>query len=494
MASHMSPASEDAQKKSGSRLLWIIPVSIVAVLAVVYFGGVAAFNLYFMPGTTLDGTDVSMRALSDVASQKTASLADFETHVTGNGIDLTVKGSDIDLAYDGTSYANDALSQINVWAWPYEVTQTRELTAEATSSFDATKLAGIIDPAVEQVKANAGEAGDAAISYDADEGRFTLDQATIPQHLDAAAVTEAVGAAIEAGQTEVQIGDDCLDVGDSLTKALDKANSYVAATLKLSLGGTDAYELTADKIASWVKLDDDLNATLDADAIADWCHGELSEALDSVGTKRSYTRPDGKECTVYDDRSNYNNDPYGSSVYGWSIDGEKAAEDIAAALEAGKATTLELPTLSEAEKFNPGGQDWGDRYIDVDITEQHARFYDGGELIWEADITTGQPSKHHDTPTGVWVIGANGGVKQEGDVNLRGPVDASGNPEWDSHVNFWIPVVRNLVGFHNCPWQGEFGGDIYTYYGSNGCIRMSYESADALYDLAQMGDTVVIHH
>lgn len=494
MASHMSPSSAGGEKKRVSRLVWIIPLSIVAVLAVVYLGGVAAFNLYFMPGTTLDGTDVSMRALTDVASQKSGSLADFSTHVTGNGLDLTVSGSDIDLTYDGDAYVADALSQINVWAWPYELTQRRQLSAEATMSYDSSKLSALVEPAVEKVRAAAGESKGAMIAYSSDKGSFVLDEASVPAHLDAAAVTEAVGAAIEAGQTEVELGDECLDVGDSIKTALDRANAYVGATLKLTLGGQDAYELDASKIAPWVKVDDELNVSLDTDAIADWCHGDLSKAFDTVGTKRTYTRPDGKECTVYDDRSNYNNDPYGSSVYGWSIDGEKAAEDIAAALEAGEAATLELPTLSEAEKFNPGGQDWGDRYIDVDITEQHARFYDGGKLIWEADITTGQPSKHNDTPTGVWVIGANGGVKQEGDVNLRGPVDAAGNPEWDSHVNFWIPVVRNLVGFHNCPWQGEFGGDIYTYYGSNGCIRMSYESADALYDLAQMGDTVVIHH
>ena len=42
-------------------------------------------------------------------------------------------------------------------------------------------------------------------------------------------------------------------------------------------------------------------------------------------------------------------------------------------------------------------------------------------------------------------------------------------------------------------WRSEFGGDIYTWWGSHGCINMDYEPARQLYDLTELGDAVVIH-
>ncbi|MDM8270426.1 L,D-transpeptidase [Thermophilibacter provencensis] len=494
MPSHMSsPQTPSPKKGGGKKALVAVPVTLAVVLGGAYFGGVYAFGQYFMPGTTLEGRDVSLKPLSEVAAEKDASYDGFETHVSGNGIDLTISASDVDLRCDGEAYAQSAISSVDPWAWPLEITRSHELTANESISFDRDKLVALIQPLIEQSAQAADATGASGITYNADQGAFVMSDDVVTQHLNLDAVVDRIASAFSARETEVTIGDECLDASDSLDAVLDAANAYLAATPELTLSGEKAYDLTKDMVASWVVIGEDLTVGLDEQAIADWCHGELSEKLDTVGTKRTYTRPDGKKFTVYDDRSNYNSDPYGSSVYGWSIDGEKTAQEIISCLKGGQPSTIEIPCLSTAASINPGGQDWPDRYIDVDIDAQHATFFDGGEVIWEADITTGQPSKHNDTPTGVWVVGANGGVMQEGDVNLRGPLDSSGNPEWDSHVNFWIPVVRNLVGFHNCPWQYEFGGDIYTYYGSNGCIRMSYESAEKLYDIVEMGDAVVIH-
>ena len=66
MASHMSvpPQSEKTEK---NKLVWIVPTVLLALFALVYLGGVVAFNFVFMPGTTLDGSDISLRAASEVS-------------------------------------------------------------------------------------------------------------------------------------------------------------------------------------------------------------------------------------------------------------------------------------------------------------------------------------------------------------------------------------------------------------------------------------------
>lgn len=492
MPTHMQPGKKARPGRKAGRRLWIVPVVILALLAVVYVGGVVAFGTFvFMPGTTLDSTDVSWRTVDDVAAEKSASLDDFSSHVTGNGLDLTIRGSEVGLVCDGESYARSAIGQLNAWAWPYELTQSRTISAEAGVSLDEDALSQIVDPAVEAVKQAASDGG-TGISYSADEGRFVLDEGAIAQHLDAAAVTEHVSEGLCQRQADIQIGDECLDVADSLTTALDTANSYVGATITLTLGGQHAYDITSDKIAEWVSVGDDLSVSLDTAAIDDWGHGELSQKLDTVGTERTYTRPDGATFTVSDGDAQY-----GRSTYGWIIDGGATAEQVAAAIQAGEPTTIDVPTLQTAAQVpTDGGQDWGARYIDVDLSAQHAIMYDeNGAVIWQADITTGQPNLGNATPTGVWAITNRKSRAVDGDINLKGPIDPdTGEPEWDSHVDFWLGVVGNLVGFHNAPWQSVFGGNIYTWNGSHGCIRMSYADGQALYDVARVGDTVVIHN
>lgn len=494
MPSHMSSAQRSPQPKKKRRgrvrVGAIVAIVIVAVLLVAYGAGVAVFGTtLFMPGTTLDGQDVSLRSVSDVASEKDASLDGLQTHVTGNGLDLTVSSSDIDLTCDGQSYASSALSQVNPWLWPYELTQERELTVETSTSYDRDKLLALIEPVIERSLEAASELGSTGVSYDAEQGLFVLDESVLALHLDADLVADSVVAGLEQGADTVQIGDECLADATSLSDAVDQANAYLAATVSLTLAGTHVADVTSDMIAGWTVIGEDLSVSLDSAAVEQWCRGELSDQLDTIGTARTYTRPDGATFTVSDTNPNYS-----ASTYGWSIDGGACAEQIMAAVQTGEASTVDIPALQSAAQVNPGGQDWGDRYIDVDLTEQHARFYDGGTLIWEAAITTGQPNLDQETPTGVWTITNRKAAAVDGEINLRGPIDPdTGEPEWSSYVDFWLGVVGNLVGFHNAPWQSVFGGNIYTYSGSHGCIRMSYADAQALYNVAQVGDVVVIH-
>ena len=75
-----------------------------------------------------------------------------------------------------------------------------------------------------------------------------------------------------------------------------------------------------------------------------------------------------------------------------------------------------------------------------------------------------------------------------------GPNDESGRPGWDTKVDFWLGVKGQEVGFHNAPWRSAFGGNIYKTGGSHGCINLSYENAQKLFDIAKDGDPIIIHY
>lgn len=486
MPSHFStPVEPEPTKGSHKKVALIATAAVAGVAAVVYLGGVAAFSTMFLPNTTLDGADVSLRPIEEVAAQKSASYDNVSTHVSGNGFDLTVSASDIDLALDGEAYVSSALGDTTAWAWPVEVFGTHTLTGTPEPSYDSQKLQDLISPTIESATQAAQSAGSAGISYDATSQRFVIDEGAVAAHVSPDAVAAKVVQSLTEKEAETTLDDSDLGTGTTLSQAADKANAYVSATQTLMLGTSNAYDLTAEKIAAWVKIADDLTVSLDTDAINEFCHGELTDLLDTAGTERTYTRPDGTSITVNDGAG-----AYGKSTYGWVIDGDKCAEAITAALETGTAGSVELPCIQTAATYTPGGQDWPDRYVDVDLTKQHAVFYDAGQVIWEADITSGQPNLGNETPTGVWTIQSG---LESGDINLRGPETEDGTLEWDSHVQFWMPFVRNIVGFHNAPWQSVFGGNIYTYNGSHGCVRLDYTPAQQLFSVIKLGDVVVVH-
>ena len=70
---------------------------------------------------------------------------------------------------------------------------------------------------------------------------------------------------------------------------------------------------------------------------------------------------------------------------------------------------------------------------------------------------------------------------------LRGALKPDGTYEYETPVDYWMRVTYSGVGFHDATWQRTFGGDVYTYRGSHGCINMSYSDAGQLYDLIQGG-------
>ena len=462
------------------RWLWLIPVVLLVLVAGAYLAGVAYFSDVFTPGTTLDGEDVSLLSYEQIAEEKSASLDDYELHASGSGLDLTVSAADIDLSVDGTSYVEDATADLSAWAWPLYLMSPQDLSAELTLSYDEDSLAEIVESAVGEVVTTTEST---SITYSSSQAAFVLEDGSSVDDLrvlSADKVCEVIGQAVLAQQTEVEIGDDCLDEADSaLADALDAANALLgAAGTTLSLEGTVVLEIDADQIAEWVVIGDDLSATLDEDAMTTWA-SEYVGALDTVGTERTYTRADGEVITV------------SGGSYGIVTNEAETVTTLIEVIESGAAQQIEIP-LRQSTGYTPdsGGRDWGNRYIDVDLTEQHVRMYDDdGTLIWESDCVTGDTTEGFDTPTGVYAVNSYKAMNQ----TLTGlDYDGDGEPDYISYVTYWIPFINNSFAFHDASWRSYFGGTIYQGNGSHGCINLPSDKAAELYELTQIGDVVVV--
>lgn len=458
---------------------------VLAVVAVVYLAGVAFFSGHFMPRTTLDGSDVSLRTPDDLASHLAADFSSYQLEVGGDGVSLTVGTQDIDYSLDAQAYYDSGLAQQSAWTWPVTSITGASLQSDLKQTFDEDKLASLVGAAVDAANASATQPQNASLSYDSSSKAFTVTPEQLGTAVDATSVLSEVENALSTMQSTLTLGDEALlrpaltADSDAMKAALDQANKVVAATQTLTANGTTVATVEADQIAGWVTVADDGTVSVDTDAIKSWTQGDLSTQLDTVGTTRTYTRADGKQVSV------------SGGTYGWNVDGAALAETLAANISAASAQTVEVPWKSQGAQWAQGTPDWGARYIDVDLAEQHARMYDeSGSLIWESDFVSGNTSQGHPTPEGVYAINSYKGTNQ---TLLGLDENHDGQPDYKSHVDYWMPFIDNLVAFHDAPWRSRFGGTIYQTNGSHGCVNLPSSKAVDLYNITQVGDVVVVH-
>ena len=376
------------------------------------------------------------------------------------------------------------MSKVNVWAWPVSILTGNDLSAKADVSYSKEKLAAMVKTAVDSANQSATRPQSATASFDEKQGKFVVVKEKAGTAVDADAVTKAVRKAILQGKSDLGLGESELvqpkytSESTELAKAVETANKYVAAKQTLTANGKTVTTVEPKTIAQWITFGEDLSVSLNTDAIRQWASGDLAKSLNTVGAERKYQRADGKQVTV------------SGGTYGWSVDGDQLASTLASNIEGAKEASFDVPWSQKASEWNPGGADWGGRYLDVDLTEQHVRFYDGGKIIWESDFVSGDPTEDHGTPTGVYSINGNKGTNQ----TLKGlDENHDGQPDYTSHVDYWMPFITNLVAFHDAPWRSTFGGTVYQGNGSHGCINLPAAAAKQLYDITKVGDVVVVH-
>ena len=105
-------------------------------------------------------------------------------------------------------------------------------------------------------------------------------------------------------------------------------------------------------------------------------------------------------------------------------------------------------------------------------------FYKNGQQIAATPVVTGTEYAY-DTPRGEYEL-----YYKSTNVTLKGA-------NYESHVNFWMPFNGD-IGIHDASWRSSYGGDIYEYSGSHGCINTPYAQAEAIYDNIEAGTKIIV--
>lgn len=118
-------------------------------------------------------------------------------------------------------------------------------------------------------------------------------------------------------------------------------------------------------------------------------------------------------------------------------------------------------------------------YIVVSISNQTLDYYQNNKVVLSSPVVTGYGGN---TPYGTYSI-----LKKATNTRL-----VAADNSYDTRVNYWMAFIGNSHGLHDATWRHSFGGNIYTYDPSHGCVNMPYDKIKELYYMADVGTPVYI--
>ena len=474
------------KKSHPGRIVAIVFAVLVALVVAVYAGGWWYFSNHLFPNTTMAGTDMSYKTAEELVQVADSLGSNYTMSIKGDDASFMVAAQDVAAGIDGTAVAKRAITNDAALRWPLELTKEHDITDIVLDEFNTGTFKNDLRQQIQAYNATAKDPENAYIEYDAENKQYIIRPEVPGTKLQEQPILDAAEKALVSMESSVDIPDDAIVPADilandeRLVNAVDEANNYCKANLDLVLGDTAIHATTIDasQISQWVTIGDDYAVTFDEEAMNTWIE-DLAASLNTVGTERTYVRPsDGAEYLV------------SGGTYGWEIDNESLIAQVSEGIKGGTEATITVPTFTEGYTWNGVGQpDWG-AFADVDLSQQHARFFNlSGECVWESDFISGMPDGKHDTTPGVWRV-----LYKESPSVLRGEMTSSGQREYETTVKYWMQFTYSGIGFHDATWQWAFGGNSYaTGYGSHGCVNLPYSAAEELFGIIEAGNAVIVH-
>ena len=490
-------SSSRKKKKKKSHAVDIVcgfmALAIVGGVIGAYAYGKKAYDGVFLANTTINKIDVS-KLTKDEAIAKLTGQIDFNDKITitkrdGTRVDIDLKQLDF------SSNIQDAVTQAyekqnhNLW---FKSVMGNESSYEfdPDSKFNETKLNAIIKKNVIEGQ-NVIESKNAYIDR-TDDG-FELVKEVVGNSIDEDKIGDIyayISSELAKGNFDISIADlDVYEKPSILASDLQEQYDSLAGIADIEISFDFVYEkatLKGSRFIDWLDFNEDGSYSVDRDEVNKYVD-ELAEKYDTYRKDRKFKSTNKGTITVEG----------GSGIYGWWLNTEPEggmADYITELIEDGKSVTVDPIFYSSGGIDYEGNPDcWtakddiGNTYLEIDFYAQHMWFYKNGKKKWECDIVSGLPTEGRNTPEGVYKLWT-----KESPSKLKGE---NGGDKWETTVSYWnnISDWGTQIGIHDATWQPYFGGELYKWSGSHGCINVSYDSAKYVYENVPIGTPVVAY-
>ncbi len=259
-----------------------------------------------------------------------------------------------------------------------------------------------------------------------------------------------------------------------LAKALEEANARLGLSLTYTFapqGGTAASETIGRDLLSKVFYYNAVDGKLavDGELLGQYV-ADLSSKHTSAGKATPFRTTGGGTINI------------NVAQAGSSVDTEKLYNDLLDCLLNNVGGTREAAYATQNE--SDAGY-WGGNYVEIDQTSQHMWVYRNGQQVVSCDMVSGCVANNTRTPNGCFKIFAKDRSRYLQGSNVNGS-------RYKAWVDYFMPFSGGC-GIHDASWRGSFGGSIYLYNGSHGCVGVTKSNAKKIFDNVSVGTHVVVY-
>ncbi len=447
-------------------------IGVVGVLVLGYFAMVLTSIDTYYPGTTINGVDYGFKSPVYVDNQLYNSPSNYNLEVRFRDGTKTINGKSVGLSVDYLTELNEIKKSQNPFLWvkcfwdnDYTLTDSLKFNEEAldriVSNYPELDPENMVDPENPSI-----EIDDDGMAY-AQEG----DQGNRIDDIEA--VKEAIGDAIRNRQSSVDLDElglyaqpEYLLDDPKVVSCVDFCNTIAELKITYKYGDYDI-RLTPQQLISTIKIGEDYSTVVSKNKVQAMLES-FSRLHDTYGTIRTFKTHNRSKINI------------SNGSYGWQIDVETETDNLFNDII--HHTNVErTPSFSSvAYTYDEYGDDIGDTYAEVDLTNQHMYYYKDGVQVLDCDVVTGCVNLRRGTPSGIYSV-----AYKQTPATLKGD-------DYETKVTYWMPF-NGGIGFHDATWRGSFGGSIYMWSGSHGCVNMPYYKAQELFMVIEQGVPVIVY-
>ena len=431
------------------------------------------YKTCFLPGTIVDGMDVTGKTAAEVEDAIMEQLKGYKLTINGReDLSESITGEEVGLyaEFDDTLAKAIAAQKPMEWGKYRFGKSVNEVNTDALIRYNDEMLGEAVDSLSCMDKENMREPQDAKIS-DYTSGGYTIIKEDEGTELLEDKVKEAVAAAVMSLVESVDLEEQGCYVSPSITSedealktACETMNKYVGARITYQFGDKSE-TLSGDEIHNWLTVNG-TSVRINEGKATEYVK-KLAASYDTAYKAKSLKTSYGKTVSIT------------GGSYGYKISEAKEAATLVSLIKNGEQTSRE-PEYSQ-KGASRTGNDYGNTYVEINLTAQHLYFYVKGKLVVQSDFVSGNAAKGWSTPAGAYSI-----TYKQRNATLKGQGYAT-------PVSYWMPF-NGGIGLHDANWRKTFGGTIYKTNGSHGCVNLPPAVAKTIYENISAGDPVLCYH
>lgn len=464
-----------------------VTISLLCLSVLGYLYGAFYFRDWFCPNTYINGIDVSRKSF-DVTDEIVESVYVFDDYIIEDerSENIVIPGSQL-YKYD-VNDVNRSVQIIkeseNSLYWGYYLFNKHEYHVEPEFYVDEEFLYETINQSEIAHAVRYDVNNKACIKHSESRGYYIFDETKDLLDWDMLKEVALEGANNRVGTIDLS------ELG--VYKSLEETDEYIQTyrqwnaindvidySFTYHLASGDDIVVDSSVISKLLKLDEhgkvyfdeNGNAEIDPNLVHEYVQ-TLSDEYDNFYKSKKFKSTRGDIVEI----------PYSRyTTYGNLMDVEKESEELYDILRYHNGSSEREPVYIHKEDKGRNCDNYGGTYIEIDVTNQVMYYYEDGKIKFQTDVVTGCQCNGNMTPqcvcfiwnkaTNAWLVG----------------------PDYRSYVYYWLGATGQ-IGIHDATWRWKFGGQIYIYGGSHGCVNTPIDNMATLFDMVEVGIPIIILH